>query len=199
MIIEIAFSEKWPPMNLSTSSNPFFDITDDWRRPIPRPRLRPLLLLPPIEPLATALHRNRLQHIPFLLRRPRAVPGTIRFSCPELRPPIPLPVPLNSLRLCCFPQPYLLLALRAAAVTIIIGSVVYKPRRFVSSRGVVLRLFTFPRLHMHIFFSFTLHLLICFLFGVITVVYKTRLYKEWSLARFYFNHHNLSVSLQTCL
>ena len=158
MIIEIAFSEKWPPMNLSTSSNPSFDITDDWRRLIPRPRLHPLLPLLPIGPLVTALHRNRLPHIPFLLQRPRAVLGTIRFSFPELRLPIPLPVPLNSLRLCCLPQPYLLLALRAAAVTIIIGSVLYKPRRFVSSRGVVLRLFTFSTItYAHIlFFYFTL-------------------------------------------
>ena len=143
MIIEIAFSEKWPPMNLSTSSNPFFDITDDWQRLIPLPRLHPLLPLPPIEPLVTALHRNRLQHIPILPQRPRAVPETIRSSCPELRLPIPLPVPPNSLHRCCSPQPYLLPVLRVAAVTIITGSVLSKPRRFVSSRGVVLRIFTF--------------------------------------------------------
>ena len=155
MIIEIAFSEKWPPMNLSTSSNPFFDIIDDWRRLIPRPRLHPLLPLLPIGPLVTALHRNRLQHIPILPQRPRAVPETIRSSCPELRLPIPLPAPLNSLRLCCLPQPYLLLALRAAAVIIIIGSVLYKPRRFVSSRGVVLRLFTFSTItYAHILFLY---------------------------------------------
>ena len=155
MIIEIASSERWPPTNLSTSSNHSFDIIDDWRRLIPLPRLRPLLPLPPIEPLITALHRNRLQHIPVLPRRPRAVLKAIRFSFPELRLPIPLPVPLNSLHLCCLPQPYPLLALRAAAVTIIIGSALYKPRRFVSSRGVVLRLFTFSTItYAHILFLY---------------------------------------------
>ena len=155
MIIGIAFFEKWPPMNLSTSSNPFFDIIDDWRRPIPRPRLHPLLPLPPIEPLVTALHRNRLQHISVLPRRPRAVPGTIRFSCPELRLPFPLPVPPNSLHLCCLPQPYLLPVLHVAVVTIITGSVLSKPRRFVSSRGVVLRIFTlFTIIYVNILFFY---------------------------------------------
>ena len=143
MIIEIASSERWPPTNSSTSSNHSFNIIDDWRRLIPLPRLRPLLPLPPIEPLVTALHRNRLQHIPVPLRHPRVVPETIRSSCLELRLLIPLPVPLDSLHLCYSPQPRLLPALRAAAVTIITGSVLSKPRRFVSGWRVVLRIFTF--------------------------------------------------------